>query len=66
MEIFINGQQRQVPDDIHAVHLLDLFDLKDQRVAIELNLEIIPRGELDQTRLHPGDRIEIVRAIGGG
>jgi thiamine biosynthesis protein ThiS len=40
--------------------------MKPDRVAIELNREIVPRGQWSQTRLNEGDRLEIVHFVGGG
>jgi sulfur carrier protein len=46
--------------------LLDALDIKPDRVAVELNLEILDRREFSRRALHPGDRIEILSFIGGG
>ncbi|MGF1643775.1 MAG: sulfur carrier protein ThiS [Thiotrichales bacterium] len=66
MQILLNGEHHELPDRTTAQALLDLQGLADRRVAIEINLEIIPRGAYAQTVIQPGDRVEIVRAIGGG
>ena len=46
--------------------LLARLDLTGRRVAVELNLDIVPRSQHDSTRLAEGDRVEVVHAIGGG
>ncbi|NIP74231.1 MAG: sulfur carrier protein ThiS [Gammaproteobacteria bacterium] len=66
MEITVNGETRQVAEDTSAAVLLELMGLAGQRVAVEVNREIVPRSTLTTHRLRPGDRVEVVRAIGGG
>lgn len=66
MRITVNGEEREVPDHTSTAALLDLLGLGGQRVAVEVNLEIVPRSTYDAHRLQQGDRVEIVRAIGGG
>lgn len=66
MEITVNGAQRQVPEHTSAAQLLEIMEFTGKRVAMEVNLEIVPRSEYAQHILNPGDRVEIVQAIGGG
>jgi len=66
IEIFINGEGRQVPDALTAAQLIEELGLGGRRVAMEVNEEIVPRSAYGAHRLRPGDRIEIVHAIGGG
>ncbi len=66
MELVINGKTEQVPDDINATRLIEHLGLQDERLAIEVNREIVPRCTFDSHRFKSGDQIEIVRAIGGG
>jgi sulfur carrier protein len=66
MEIIVNGEQRQVPDTYTAAQLVEAMGLSGQRVAMEVNLEIVPRSTYDSHALQPGDRIEVVHAVGGG
>lgn len=66
MEIVLNGQQRQVPEHTSAQELLELLGLAQQRIALEVNQEIVPRSTFSRHSLRAGDRVEIVRAIGGG
>ena len=66
MEITVNGESRSVPADATAATLLELLDLGAQRVAVEINGDIVTRSRYDQHRLAGGDRVEIVRAVGGG
>ena len=66
MEITLNGTPRDVPDGLTAAALIELLDMSGQRLAMEVNGEIVPRSEHEQHTVKPGDRVEIVRAIGGG
>ena len=66
MEIQLNGQPRIVDPNSSLSDLLRTEGLAERRVAIEVNGEIVPRGQHASQRLHAGDRIEIVHALGGG
>ncbi len=66
MEIYINGEARPVADNCNIADVLQLLDLVGKRVAVEVNLEIIPRSEHEAYQLKSGDRVEVVHAIGGG
>ena len=66
MQVTINGEARQfdAPGSVSA--LIDSLGLDPRKVAIERNLEIVPRSTYAATPLADGDRIEIVHFIGGG
>jgi thiamine biosynthesis protein ThiS len=66
MDIFVNGELSQVAADLTLAGLVAGMQLHGQRLAIELNGDIVPRSQWDVTALRAGDRAEIVRAIGGG
>ena len=66
MEIQVNGVAHRVADRLTAAQLIDVLGLQEQRLAMEVNREIVPRSCLETRWLSPGDKIEIVRAIGGG
>jgi thiamine biosynthesis protein ThiS len=66
MEIIVNGTLRQVPNETAVADLLEILGIADRRLALEVNQEIIPRSIFATQRLQPGDRVEIVQAIGGG
>ena len=66
MQIYINGVERQIPDQTTMQVLVETLNLGDQRFAIEVNEELVPRSAFDAHLLSPGDRIEVVQAIGGG
>lgn len=66
MEISINGQSQQVQDDFTVAQLIDTLGLTSKRLAVEVNLAIVPRSKFEAYILTQGDRVEIVQAIGGG
>ena len=66
MHIQLNGQPFELPDDATVADLLARLDATGKRVAVELNLDIVPRSQHGATILHDGDQLEVVHAIGGG
>jgi sulfur carrier protein len=66
MEILLNGESKVVPDQLTARQLLEIEGLADKRVAMEINCEIVPRSTYETHNVQTGDKVEIVRAIGGG
>lgn len=66
MRIHLNGEARDTRDGLSIADLLAELGLTERRVAVELNLDIVPRSLHVDTRLREGDRLEIVHAIGGG
>ena len=66
MQITLNGQAREFTAPQTVASLLLGAGLADSRVAVEVNREIVPRSRHGSHRLGDGDRVEIIRAIGGG
>ena len=66
MELVMNGERRTVPDGLTALQLLHHLTVQPERVVVELNLTILKRAQLPTTQLQEGDRVEIVRFVGGG
>ncbi len=66
MKIVINGETKQVSENLTAQALLLELDLAEKKLALEVNEEIVPRSELSEYVIQPGDRVEIIHAIGGG
>ncbi len=66
MHIQLNGEVHPLDSSISLAELVERQGLTGKRLAIELNLEIVPRSQYADTRLSDGDRVEIVHAIGGG
>ncbi|WP_439862294.1 sulfur carrier protein ThiS [Pseudomonas sp. MBLB4136] len=66
MEVQINGAPERLPEGISLAQLLIHLQLQERRLAIEHNLDVVPRSQYGAVRLQQGDRLEIVHAIGGG
>jgi thiamine biosynthesis protein ThiS len=72
MNLHINGEARTFPDPTPPVPaftlaaLIESLSMKSDRVAVELNRDIIPRDRWPETLLKDGDRLEIVHFVGGG
>lgn len=66
IQIVLNGETREVPDGLEVSALLSHLGLPADRVAIERNLEILPRSQWLKTGVEAGDRYEIVHLVGGG
>ncbi|HEY6272798.1 MAG TPA: sulfur carrier protein ThiS [Terriglobales bacterium] len=66
MILQINGEARSLPDGLTVATLVGQLGMKTDRVAVELNLEIVPRSSWDSTQLKDGDKLELVHFVGGG
>lgn len=64
--ITVNGEAREVPAPATVADLLARIGLDTRKVAVERNLEIVPRSTLADVALADGDRFEIVHFVGGG
>lgn len=66
IEIIINGEPQQIATGATVTELIQQLALTPERLAIELNLNILPRAQWAATRLQAGDQLEIVHFVGGG
>jgi sulfur carrier protein len=66
MTLTINGEPRTFEKLSSLTTLIDALNLKGDRVAVELNREIVPRAQWDSTSIKDGDKLEIVHFVGGG
>ena len=66
MEIVINGKPRTVEPGTTVATLLVALELDPRQLAVERNLELVPRGQHAATPLAAGDRLEVVTLVGGG
>lgn len=62
----VNGELRQTPEGTTVRTLLDQLGLNPGRVAVEYNLHILSKDLWPDTKIAPGDRLEIVQFVGGG
>jgi len=66
MQIIVNGEQRDVKAGFTAEQLVDAMDISSGRIAMEVNLEIVPRSTYADYVFKAGDKVEVVHAVGGG
>ena len=66
MRIEVNGESRTVAEGATVESLLREMEVRQPHVAVEVNLEVVPRAQHAQTLLHDGDRLEVVTLVGGG
>jgi thiamine biosynthesis protein ThiS len=66
MNIQVNGEATEAPDGTSVASLLEQLEIKATRVAVELNLEIVPKASYPETLIQEGDRLEVVGFVGGG
>ena len=66
IKIHVNWEARTCRSGATVSDLLTELDIKTERVAVELNLEILDRAAFDQRQIKDGDRVEIMSFIGGG
>ena len=66
IQVAVNGEFMQVPQRSSLQDLVERLQLTGKRIAVEVNLEIVPRSQHQDYQLQAGDKVEIVHAIGGG
>jgi sulfur carrier protein len=66
LKVVINGSASEVPVGLNVAGLLAHLGIVADRVAIERNLDILPRTQWEQTQVASGDQFEIVHLVGGG
>jgi sulfur carrier protein len=69
MKLIVNGRGREFPElesDSGLLRLIELLQLKADRVAVERNGDIVPRATWAEVHLEDGDKLEVVQFVGGG
>jgi len=66
MNILLNGEKKDVPAGLRVKGLLEHLDIKPERVAVEINEEIVRKATYAETAVNEGDRVEVVQFMGGG
>ena len=66
MMVKVNGDPREVPEGLSVTGLLDHLKMRSDHVAIERNLDVLPRAAWNETQVQPNDSFEIVQFVGGG
>ena len=66
MTLVINGETRSIPVISNVLELIRHLEIGEEGIAVELNKNIIRRGDWNETPLRDRDRVEIVQLVGGG
>jgi thiamine biosynthesis protein ThiS len=66
MRLFINGDEKSFAESLSLAQLIEQLGMKGDRVAVELNRQIVSRAQWTETNLNDGDHLEIVHFVGGG
>ena len=66
IKIFINGDLKKFPSETNIVSVLESLNISSKHIAIEINENLVFRSDWQETNLKDGDKVEIVKAIGGG
>lgn len=66
MRVYVNGEVKELSGPISLSELITELDLPAARIAVELNRNVVRRGDWSATMLHDDDRLEIVHFVGGG
>ena len=66
MKLTINGDDREFSSNLTVASLIAELGMKPDRVAVELNRDLVPRDRWDKTPLSADDKLEIVHFVGGG
>ena len=66
MDIQVNGEKRHWDRPVTVLALLETLGIGSATVAVEKNLRIVPRDQMDREMIRNGDTIEIIRMVGGG
>ncbi len=66
MKIRINGEIKELEQEVNLSRLIELFSLPSRRIAVELNREVVRKKDWENVIVKDADRIEIVHFVGGG
>ena len=66
IEIRLNGESHELPSSLNIAQLLEHFELPKDRVAVERNRAIVPKGQWENVAVGNGDEVEVVHFVGGG
>ena len=66
MKVFINGEIKEIAGEVNLIELLEKFSLPQERVAVELNKEVVRKKDWETILVKDADKIEIVHFVGGG
>ena len=64
--MIVNDEPRTLPDGATVADLVSTLGLGPRRIAVEVNLDVVPRATYAEVPLHDGDRVEVIHFVGGG
>ncbi len=66
MNIIVNGEKKNIENELNLRELLKNLDLPNERIAVELNKQVVRKKDWDTTIINDADKIEIIHFVGGG
>ncbi|MGC2235463.1 MAG: sulfur carrier protein ThiS [Pyrinomonadaceae bacterium] len=66
MNILINGEDREISSEVNLTELLKTLSLPTERVAVELNKEVVRKKDWENIKIAEGDKLEVIHFVGGG
>jgi len=66
VEFALNGEVQRADGPLTVGELLERFALRERRVAVAINTNVVPRSRFDEVKIEAGDRVEVIHAVGGG
>lgn len=66
MKVLINGETKEISNELNLSELLKHFSLPQERIAIELNKEVVRKKDWENIKIAEGDRLEVIHFVGGG
>ncbi len=66
MKILLNGEKQELTEELNLLELLKQFSLPSERIAIELNQEVVRKKDWESIKIKDADKIEVVHFVGGG
>jgi thiamine biosynthesis protein ThiS len=66
MKIIINGKAKEISNEVNIIELLESFSLPKERIAIELNKQVVRKKDWENIKITNADQIEVIHFVGGG
>ncbi len=66
MNIVVNGEKKNIETELSLRELLEKLDLPNERIAVELNKQVVRKKDWNATEINEADNIEIIHFVGGG
>ncbi len=66
IKIIINGITKEIPNEVNIIELLESFSLPKERIAIELNKQVVRKKDWENIKITDADQIEVIHFVGGG